>query len=406
MESPPPVTSTNETDSMSIFDEKGAILVTCPKGMPEYLEAELIALGYKETHVLDAGVMVRGSLLDCMRLNLWVRTGHRVLFELKRFSAYGPDDLYEEIYRLPWDEFIDKEGYFRVDSFIREAGVNDSQFASLKVKDAVADYFTEKFGVRPDSGPRTDGVCLFLHWKERRATIYLDTTGEPLPKRGYRKRPHSAPMQETLAAACILAAKWPEIANEGGHFIVPMCGAGTLAIEAALMAINGAPGLLREHFSFMELKGYDPEVWDKMTDDAEDAENPEIKGRIIATDHDPEAIEAAKDNARVAGVGDFIEFGLCDFRTTEIPEGPGIVMLNPEYGDRLGEEKELMEVYQGIGDFFKKSCGGKTGFIFTGNSSLAKKVGLRTKSRRIFFNAKIECRLLEYELYAGTKKNK
>lgn len=391
---------------MSIFDKKGAILVTCPKGIPEYLEAELVSLGFKETHVLDAGVMVRGTLIDCMRLNLWVRTGHRVLFELKRFSAYGPEDLYDEVYRLPWEQYIPKDGYFRVDASIRDTQVNDSQFAALKIKDAVADYFTRKFGQRPDSGPRTDGVCLFLHWRDRRATIYLDTTGDPLPRRGYRKRPHKAPMQETLAAACVLASNWPEIAAQGGHFIGPMCGAGTLVIEAALMAMNGAPGLLRDNFSFMQLVGYDPEVWDRMIDDAEDAEIPDIKGRIIATDHDPEAIEAAKDNARVAGVGDFIEFGLCDFRVTEIPEGPGIVMLNPEYGERLGEVKALEETYKGIGDFFKQSCGGKTGYIFTGNSSLAKRVGLRTKSRRIFFNAKIECRLLEYELYAGTKKQK
>ena len=213
-------------------------------------------------------------------------------------------------------------------------------------------------------------------------------------------------MQETLAAACVLASNWPEIAQKGGHFIAPMCGAGTLAIEAALMAMNGAPGLLRDNFAFMHVPGYDPETWDRLIDRAEDAETPDIKGRIIATDHDPEAVEAAQDNARAAGVGDFIEFAICDFRETEVPEGPGIVMLNPEYGERLGDEAKLGPVYKAIGDFFKQSCGGKTGYVFTGNSKLAKQIGLRTKSRRIFFNAKIECRLLEYELYAGTRKDK
>lgn len=391
---------------MSVFNKKAPILVTCPKGMPEYLEAELRNLGFKETHVLDAGVMVRGTLNDCMRLNLWVRTGHRVLYELKHFSAFGPDDLYREINNLPWEDYIAKDGYFRVDAVIRDTEVNDSRFAGLRVKDAVADRFMKLFGSRPDSGPKTEFACLFLHWKGRQATVYLDTTGEPLPRRGYRKRPHKAPMQETLAAACVLASDWPAIAAEGGHFIAPMCGAGTLAIEAALMAMNGAPGLLRDNFAFMHLLGYDEEAWSRLIDEAEDAENPEIKGRIIATDHDPEAIEAAKDNARIAGVGDFIEFGVCDFADTEVPEGPGVVMLNPEYGERLGEEKALEPVYKRIGDFFKQSCGGKAGFIFTGNSRLAKCVGLRTKRRRIFFNAKIECRLLEYELYAGTRKQK
>ncbi|NDV18241.1 class I SAM-dependent RNA methyltransferase [Pseudodesulfovibrio sp. JC047] len=391
---------------MTLFDQKAPILVTCPKAIPVYLDQELEHLGFSRRHVMDAGVQTYGSLKDCMFLNLWVRTGHRVLLELKRFRAFDTDEVYREIKALPWENFIAKDGYFRVDASIRDTTVTDSRFAGLRVKDAIADRFMDSFDQRPDSGPETSGVCLFLHWRENQATIYLDTTGDPLPRRGYRKRPHKAPMQETLAAACVLASGWPELAKQGGHFIGPMCGAGTLAIEAALMALNGAPGLLRDNFAFKHLLGFDPDFWDEMLGQAEDAENPEIPGRIIATDHDPEAIEAAKDNARLAGVGDFIEFALCDYSETELPDGPGIVMLNPEYGQRLGEIKELETVYKGIGDFFKQRCGGKSGFIFTGNSSLAKRIGLRTKSRKIFWNAKIECRLLEYELYAGTRKHK
>ncbi|WFS62488.1 THUMP domain-containing protein [Pseudodesulfovibrio thermohalotolerans] len=389
---------------MTKFSDTAPILVTCPRDMPEYLQAELAGLGYEQSTPLDAGVEVRGSLADCMSLNLWVRTGHRVLFELKRFRAFDADELYREAKAIPWEEYIPVDSHFRVDASVRDTTVNDSRFAGLRVKDAVADRFMELFKVRPDSGPDTHGVCLFLHWRENRATLYLDTTGEPLPRRGYRKRPHKAPMQETLAAACILASNWPETARRGGHFIAPMCGSGTLPIEAALMAMNGAPGLLRDEFAFMHIKGYEPDAWDELLGAAEDAEIPEIKGRIIATDHDPEAIEAARDNARLAGVGDFIEFAVCDFTETEVPEGPGVVMLNPEYGKRLGDMNMLKDVYRGIGDFFKQRCGGKTGYIFTGNMDLAKCVGLRTRRRRVFWNAKIECRLLEYELYAGTKK--
>lgn len=391
---------------MPDFSPKAPILVTCPRGLPDYLQTELAGLGFPNGERLDAGVEVHGSLEDCMQLNLQVRTGHRVLFELKRFRAFDADELYRETKSVPWEEFIHLDGYFRVDAVIRDTTVNDSRFAGLRVKDAVADRFMEHFRKRPDSGPETRGACLFLYWRGNRAALYLDTTGEPLPRRGYRKRPHKAPMQETLAAACILAAGWPKLAEQGAHFIAPMCGAGTLAIEAALIALNGAPGLLRDNFAFMHLKGFDPDAWDAMLGAAEDAENPEIKSRIIATDHDPAAIEAAQDNARLAGVGDFIEFDVCDFTETEIPDGPGLVMLNPEYGQRLGDIKELEKVYRGIGDFFKQQCGGKTGYIFTGNAKLAKLVGLRTKSRRIFWSAKIECRLLEYELYAGTRKQK
>ncbi len=384
---------------MSIFQQEAPILITCPKGLPEYLQTELNGFGIHNTRVLDAGVVFTGTLEECLALNLWTRTGHRVLFELKQFNAIGPDDLYNAVATIPWDRFIPKDGYFRIDTSIRDTAVNDSRFAALRVKDAIADYFNKKFGSRPNSGPETKGVCLFLHWRSHKATLYLDTTGDPLPRRGYRKRPHKAPMQETLAAACILAADWPALARQGGHFIAPMCGAGTLAIEAALMALNGAPGLLRNHFAFMALVGYEEKKWKALVHEAEDAETPDFKGRIIATDHDPAAIEAARDNARLAGVGDFIDFALCDFADTAIPHGAGIVMLNPEYGQRLGEEKALGPVYRRIGDFFKRQCSGKVGYIFTGNLKLAKQVGLRTRKRRIFYNAKIECRLLEYELW-------
>ncbi|MUM77137.1 class I SAM-dependent RNA methyltransferase [Pseudodesulfovibrio sp. F-1] len=389
---------------MTLFSETAPVLVTCPKGMSGFLATELTGMGLPDGETLDAGVLTRGTLEDCMRLNLHLRTGHRVLYELKRFDASGPDALYATARTIDWEKYIPADGYFRVDASIRDTGVTDSRFAAVRVKDAVADRFMERLGRRPDSGPLTSGVCLFLHWRGRRATLYLDTTGDPLPRRGYRKRPHTAPMQETLAAACILASDWPAMAAAGGHFVAPMCGSGTLAIEAALIAMRGAPGLLRDDFAFMRLPGFNPAAWERLTEEAEDAETPDFGGRIIATDHDPAAIEAARDNARNAGVGDFIEFAVCDFRETEVPDGPGVVMLNPEYGERLGEARALEPVYRAIGDFFKQRCRGKKGFLFTGNLDLAKHVGLRTRRRHILYNAKIECRLLEYELYEGTRK--
>ena len=184
-----------------------------------------------------------------------------------------------------------------------------------------------------------------------------------------------------------------------------MCGSGTLAIEAALMAANIAPGQFREKFGFHYLKGVDTAAFDKMKEEAK-AKEVKPTGKIIASDHSRLALQAARQNAVVAGVEEYIEFDKCDFRDTAIPEGEGVVFLNPEYGERLGEEKELVLLYGAIGDFFKQSCKGKTGYIFTGNLQLAKKIGLRTKRRIPFLNAKIECRLLEYELYAGTKKEK
>jgi putative N6-adenine-specific DNA methylase len=185
-----------------------------------------------------------------------------------------------------------------------------------------------------------------------------------------------------------------------------MCGSGTLAIEAAMIALRKAPGLLRNNFGFMHLKGFDKSAWNILRKKAAAVSRKSLHGKIIATDINQEAVEAAKKNAMTAGVAHLMDFGVCDYAETPVPEGGGVVMLNPEYGERLGRLEELKETYRGIGDFFKKRCQGYKGYIFTGNLDLAKKVGLRTKRRIPFFNSNIECRLLEYELYEGSKKGK
>lgn len=390
---------------MTANTEDRNILVTCPRGMTPWLKAEMEELGMDLPRELDAGVQTRGTLEDCMRLNLHLRTGHRVLWELKRFKAENPNQLYSAVRSIVWERYLDPDGYFSVSSSVRNDTIRDTRFPNLKVKDGIADRFMRKFKRRPDSGPDRHKSGVFLYWRGEWAVLYLDTTGEPLPKRGYRKRPHSAPMQESLAAACILASRWPEKSAKGENFIAPMCGSGTLAIEAALMGLNRAPGLQRSNFAFMHSPGFDRERWDELRAEAKAQAQKSLPGRIIATDNDPKAVEAAKANAETAGVAHLIDFDVCDFSETEVPEGSGVVMLNPEYGMRLGDEEALVPMYKGIGDFFKQSCGGYFGYIFTGNLGLAKRVGLRTKRRIIFYNAKIECRLLEYELYAGSKKS-
>ena len=182
-----------------------------------------------------------------------------------------------------------------------------------------------------------------------------------------------------------------------------MCGSGTLAIEAALIALKRAPGLLRSNFGLKHVMGFDSEAWSTLRKEVHVQSKKDLPFRIIATDIDKKAVEAAKKNAQTAGVDQIIEFHVCDFNDTPIPEEKGIVILNPEYGHRLGKQHKLEETYKGIGDFFKNKCAGFTGYVFTGNMALAKKVGLRTSRRLIFFNAKIECRLLEYHMYVGSK---
>jgi putative N6-adenine-specific DNA methylase len=220
-----------------------------------------------------------------------------------------------------------------------------------------------------------------LYWKESVAEIFIDTSGETLSKHGYRKIPGKAPMLEALAAATILATKW----DRKSPFINPMCGSSTLAIEAALMATNRRPGLYRSNYAFMHVVGFNNDMYQQQ------------RQRLD--------INISKINAGAAGVADLIEFATGDFETTRIPEDQnGIIYFNPEYGDRLGEASALQITYGRIGDFLKKKCKGYTGYIFTGNLELAKKIGLKPSRRIEFYTSKIDCRLFEYELYAGTKR--
>ncbi|MDQ3536099.1 MAG: class I SAM-dependent RNA methyltransferase [Bacteroidota bacterium] len=344
-------------------------------------------------------VSLEGTMEDCMKLNLHLRTGHRVLWHVKTFKAGHPDELYKEVYSIPWEDFISPDGYISIGSYVQNEHINHSGFANLRTKDAVVDHMQNKFGHRPQSGPDNSFTVLFLHWRGNDCSIYLDTSGDTIAKHGYRKLPFKAPMQESLAAATILASRW----DKKSHFVNPMCGSGTLAIEAAMIATNRASGLLRENFGFMHLIGFNANAWKKIKSEAKKAIN-NIDIKIIASDLSPLAIDAAKKNAVYAGVDHLIDFEICDFQETTVPEGGGVVMFNPEYGERLGEEEALLETYQKIGDFFKKKCSGYFGYIFTGNFRLAKNVGLKTKRKMEFYNSKIECRLLEYEMYSGTRK--
>jgi putative N6-adenine-specific DNA methylase len=381
---------------------KSRILVTCAKGIAPFLREELLLLGFPVLSETVAGIATEGTIDDTLRLNLLLRTGHRVLFLLREFTARDADVLYNAVSEIAWEEHIPEDGYVCVTSSVDNPAIRDSRYANVKCKDAVVDRIREKYGRRPDSGPDQDRAVVNLHWKDDVCSIYLDTSGEPLSRRGYRKIPMMAPMQETLAAAVIRATGW----KGSGHFINPMCGSGTLAIEAALAGLNRASGLLRDNFGFMHLKGFNKPLWNELRARAKKEARKTLGCRIIATDIRKEAVDAARKNAASAGVEHLIEFGICDYSVTSIPEGPGIVVLNPEYGERMGKISELEVVYRGIGDFFKQRCRGYTGYILTGNVNLAKKVGLRAKRRVQFFNGAIECRLLEYELYEGSRKNR
>ncbi|OGP67764.1 MAG: RNA methyltransferase [Deltaproteobacteria bacterium RBG_16_44_11] len=427
---------------MSIWKQKSKILVTCPKGVSPYLKMEIEALGFPVLAELDTAIQTEGTLEDTLLLNLHLRTAQRVLYELTTLSVNTPGSLYGELNAIPWETILHDSGkaaYICVTSIVDNPLITDSRFVNVKVKDAIVDRIRDKCGIRPDSGPDKDKAVIHVYWKNDQAYVYLDTSGERLSLRGYRKIPLVAPMQETLAAALILATGW----KGEETFINPMCGSGTMAIEAAFIALNRAPGLLRNNYGFMFIKGFPEAFWQDLRKKAKESTKKKLPAKIIATDIDKKAVLAARQNAQTAGVEHLIEFNTCSYENTLIPDDGGIIILNPPYGERMdatsdkteyrggkedttrgrkiiihkasnrtnkasrissGELARLEAIYSGIGDFFKSIGGGYRGYIFTGNLGMVKKVGLRTRQRIIFYNGEIECRLLEYELYAGSRR--
>jgi len=374
------------------------VIITAPQGLLPALKNELSKCGFPIVWASANAVGTRGDFNDTMRLNLNLRTAHHVLYQLSEFECQDLDALYSHVHAVPWETYIPADGYLSVAATVDHPSIRDHRIVNLKSKDAIVDRIAERKGRRPDSGPDKDETVIVVFWNRNRCSVYIDTSGQPLSRRDYRKIPLSAPMQETLAAGVIAATGY----DGRGHFINPMCGSGTLAIEAALIARGRAPGLSRSNFGFMHTLLFDNNEWLKIRDEAvSKVRDGGAGGRIIATDNDPMAIEAARQNAVAAGVDGMIEFAAVDFPHTMVPQGEGVILFNPEYGIRLGNEEELVETYRSIGRFLKQSCQGYRAYIFTASSRLASNVGLKAGKKMNFQSGKIDCRLYEYLLFKG-----
>ncbi|HSW45518.1 MAG TPA: class I SAM-dependent RNA methyltransferase, partial [Phycisphaerae bacterium] len=328
------------------------IRVTCAPGLAPYLEQELAALGYAVQSAHDTAVEITGTLTNAMRLNLDLRTANHVLMLLSEFPCLTPDDLYRHASFVEWERLLSPDGYVSVTAGGDSRAIDNWTYAGLKVKDAIVDRIASVAGRRPDAGPDRNRCVINCYWVKDRCWLYLNTSGQKLSDRGYRKIPHKAPMRETLAAGVLMAAGY-----DGSQPLVnPMCGSGTLAIEAALIAAGRAPGLLRSNFGFMHTLIHDEAVWQTVRHEAHERKKagslvsdagagvfctkppsgrlgerlPAPCPPIIATDIDDRAIRASEQNARTAGVEHLIRFKQCDFAETPIPEGQGIIVLNPE----------------------------------------------------------------------------
>lgn len=386
------------------FDTPSTLRLSCGLGQRDMLADELERLGMTIQQGGPTGVECPGTLLDAMRLNLVSRIAMRVLYRLDAFACNHPDQLRKAASQVPWEDIVPLNGYLSVTSTVNHPSIDNTMFASLALKDAIVDRIRGIFGRRPDSGPDRTGAVIHLHWHGDTAQLWIDTSGQKLADRGYRKMPHHAPLRETLAAAILLRAGY----TGEGPLIIPMCGSGTLAIEGALIATGRPPGLLRSSFGFQHLVAFDADRWADIRRDVTPSK-PRRGGPpcppIIATDIDPAAVAATKRNAETAGVGHLIETHVCDFADTPMPSEKGHIILHPEYGLRLGQQRDLQSLYPRMGDFLKQRCGGWSSWIYTGNLDLAKRIGLKPACRVPMKNAKIDARLFGYEVWDGRRAN-
>lgn len=369
--------------------------VTSAKGLEELVAAELVALGISGAKIERGGVSFNGRLEDGYRACLWLRTASRVLLVLAEFPCSSPDELYAGVRTVEWSKYLTPDMTMAVDSVLRDSAMTHSGFIALKSKDAIVDSLRDKFGRRPNVDTKLPDLRVNVHLVKNRCTVSLDLAGEPLDRRGYRLDRNKAPLRENIAAALVEFSGW------GGEtpFYDPMCGSGTIVIEAALKASNTAPGLLRDRFGFQNWLGHDPTLWRGMLTEAKELRKRELTIRLRGSDRSPGTIEMAQQNASRAGTGRLTTFSAADICTFEPASSPAMIIFNPPYGERMGELEELASLYRTFGDVLKKRCAGSTAFILCGNSELVRHIGLKATRRIPIWNGPIECRLLKYEMY-------
>lgn len=365
-----------------------------PRGAEEITAAELERLGIRGAVVGRGGVSFATDRAGLYRANLWLRSASRVLVRLAEFPCATPAELYAGVHAIAWHDLITPAMTLAVDCSLRDSALTHSGFVALKTKDAIVDRIREACGSRPNVDTAAPDVRVNIHLLKNRCSVGLDSSGDPLDRRGYRLERTEAPLRETLAAAVIALTGW-----DGSIPLVdPMCGSGTIPIEAALLAARVPPGL-RRPFGFQRWLDFDNRLWERLHKEAEGGIQRLPVGLITGYDRDSRALVLAARNAAKAGFEGQVHFfhaALEEFR----PEGEkGVLIVNPPYGMRLGEEDELRELYCRIGDIMKQRCRGWTGFVLTGNLELAKYIGLKASRRFVLYNGPIECRLLRYELY-------
>jgi 23S rRNA (guanine2445-N2)-methyltransferase / 23S rRNA (guanine2069-N7)-methyltransferase len=375
---------------------------SCARGVEPILNEELRAIGASETAPSAGGVRFTGPLDTALRACLWSRTAGRVFLTLGRSIVENTGEIYEAVRGIPWEEHVAPKATIAVDFSGTGAGVSNTMFGALLVKDAVVDYLRDRRGERPSVNPDRPDLLINCHLARYGLEVRIDLSGSSLHLRGYRTESGTAPLRETLAAALLLKAGWPAIAGEGGCFIDPLCGSGTLVIEAAMIAASAAPGLFRDRWGFTAWPGFDRAVWDGLVEEAHALREAGIQKAPVCLgfDIDKQVIKIARHNAKRALLDTLVRFETRALEKAAPVEGmkPGLVMTNPPYGVRLKNEGDLGALYALLGDTVKARFQGWHAAVFTGEPELGKRMGLRAHRTNVFYNGPLECRLLQFSV--------
>src|SRR5262249_54725713 len=346
---------------------------TCARGLEPVLAQELRDLGAANVQAGRGGVQFAGEQAILYRANLWLRTAIRVLQPILEAPVASPEDLYDAVKSIDWTRYLTPEHTLAVDCNVRDSRITHSKYAALKTKDAICDQFVERCGRRPNVDVEEPMVGLNLHIYRDRAVLSLDSLGESLHKRAYRHILTKAPLNEALAAALILLSGW----KGDTPFADPLCGSGTLPIEATWLALRRPPGLTRKRFGFQGWLDFDINLWLELRDEARRGVRKQLAAPVVGSDVRREAITFAPGTARAAGVGHLIPFEVKDVRDFRPPTAePGTILCNPPYGERIGEEQDLKGLYKTLGEVFRERCQGWQAWVFTGNARLARWIEL------------------------------
>jgi putative N6-adenine-specific DNA methylase len=368
---------------------------TVARGLEEVTAKELERLGSNEVKTDFTGVHFQGDKELLYRVNLWSRIAFRILQNIQVVPSANAEELYREIYNINWSEYIRSEQTLAVNCTGGNKNLNHSHFTALQVKNAIVDRQFKDSGRRSDIDPENPDILVNVHIRDNNCTVSLDSSGESLHRRGYRPAMGLAPLKETLAAAIIELSGW----QSDLAFFDPLCGSGTLPIEAGMKALKIAPRLYRQRFGFQNWQDYDSSLWNKIIKQAREEELQNLSQPIVGSDRNSQVIAEARENAAFCDLDREIQFQQLEVTDIEPPAPKGVLICNPPYGKRIGEVDELIGFYRLLGDIFKQRFTGWTAYILTGNKELSKQVGLKASRRIPLYNGSIACTLLKYELY-------